>query len=166
MPNAVAKRIAADIKQFGWHCIKVPDFEMGSLSYTIGLQETFGHPELAMFGLDVNLQHQLLHSIVEQIREGQRFGDGDRIGDVLAGGLELAVRQVDASHIDAVFAQAVNHAGSGRSVEDLQVFWPDRAGAFPWDKSVTTSRQQLLYEVATSDTRKPPPAKSRRRTSS
>ena len=46
------EKINSDIKKFGWHVIHVlGNFEGQEYSYTIGLTETFGHPEIVISGL-------------------------------------------------------------------------------------------------------------------
>ena len=51
--NSPDKRVLADIREYGWHVVKVfsrhggPDF-----AYSIGIFETFVHPEILIVGLD------------------------------------------------------------------------------------------------------------------
>jgi hypothetical protein len=154
MSSRVIERIKKDIAKFGWHCIHVPESDLGSLSYTIGLQESFDHPELAMLGLPVQVQHELLHLTVEQIRSGKRLRSGVTIRGVLANDLVLTAKRVIAKRVNDVFAQAVNYADGVRAVSGFQIVWPDRAGRFPWERGSSGSGQPLLFGEPTEPRKK------------
>src|SRR5262245_44251020 len=79
-------KVASDIREHGWHVILVaasgsaPEF-----AYTVGLTATFGHPEIAVFGLSSATAHKLLNEAGSAIRSGSAFGAGVRTGELLVG---------------------------------------------------------------------------------
>lgn len=142
------RKLLADVKGHGWHVIGVAEDEEGpAFAYSIGLQHTFGHPEVIVFGLDVRLMHQMLNGIGEQIRSGQRFEHLDEASDVLDG-FNVAFRSVDEKHFQEYLGYA-RWFYQGDDFPVLQCIWPDGQGRFPWHpefpKALTT-RQPVLTE--------------------
>ena len=48
------------IEEYGWAVVKVP--ELG-LAYSLGLIETYQHPEIAITGLPVETAHEIINGI-------------------------------------------------------------------------------------------------------
>jgi len=135
------------IQIHGWAIVKVPELE---LAYSIGLQETFDHPEIAITGLPIDTAHQLINAVGELIRAGASFDEGDETEPgVLLEGYACAFRRVHASRFETHLGQLLEH-GSSRSVDALQCCWPDANGAFPWSDDALSwlkKAQERLYEA-------------------
>lgn len=77
------RKVRADIAEFGWHVVLVLEDEEGPpFAYSIGLQHSFGHPEIIMFGL----RHESMHGIINWIGEmripqGQGYNYADMVYD-------------------------------------------------------------------------------------
>jgi hypothetical protein len=85
MPGS-AVRIRADIDAHGWHVIKVPpDDEGPGFAYSIGLHQSFGHAEVIIFGLPLDVKHIMINTVGDEVRRGARFGDGSVSDEVLEG---------------------------------------------------------------------------------
>ena len=56
----------------------------GLFAYTVGLRQTFGHPELILVG-EWSSAHPILNGVGGLVREGARFAPGDSSDDVLEG---------------------------------------------------------------------------------
>ncbi|GAA5444855.1 hypothetical protein Misp06_03047 [Microbulbifer sp. NBRC 101763] len=69
------EEIQGNIKEYGWHFLFVfdPNGEYQDFSYTIGLEESFGHPEIMIFGLKKDSAHAILADIVEDIKSGVKM---------------------------------------------------------------------------------------------
>ena len=144
------RQIRQDVNDNGWHiCIIAEDHLGPAFAYTIGLEESFGHPELVMFGLDPGelggLMHRILNVVGEMIKSGYSFSHGVQVDDILEGH-PCAFRVVDLSHYS-------NHFGCGRwfhhgdDFRVLQMVWPDGESRFPWDDGFEEDlrwRQPLL----------------------
>jgi hypothetical protein len=128
------KNIRSDVEKYGW---SVALFEKStatpSFAYTIGLWKTFNHPEVIAFGLPINLLHTILNDVGELIKEGKELPLNVDNNDILLN-LPVQIRQVDASNIPDYFgfAQWFNEY---EPFPALQLFWPDKAGKFPWDSA-------------------------------
>jgi hypothetical protein len=124
------RKLVSDIEQFGWHVIFVPeDGEGPAFAYSIGLFHKFNHPEIIVFGLDLNILHRIINVIGEELRQGRRFADGENASDILE---DYEVRFVDVSrmHYGAYFGCA-RWFYKGDDFPALQCLWPDRQGRFP-----------------------------------
>ena len=55
------------IRTYGWQLTQVTD--TNPWSYTIGLTESYGHPELMIIGLELDLQNTVIRKIVDPIVE-------------------------------------------------------------------------------------------------
>jgi len=129
--SGTAARIQASIEAHDWHVIKVPEDEEGpGFAYSVGLQETFGHPEVIVFGLPLDVMHGIVNTVGEEVRRGRRFSDGGASDEVLDG-QPVCFLSVAASRHAEFLGQAVDYYG-GAEFSALQCYWPDPGGAFPW----------------------------------
>lgn len=75
MPDADPRltRAGADIQAHGWHVVKVmADASGPAFAYSIGLFETFKHPEVLLFGFEPDLMHCIINNVGSEIRNGKR----------------------------------------------------------------------------------------------
>ncbi|MEV4351220.1 DUF4262 domain-containing protein [Actinoplanes sp. NPDC049596] len=117
-----------NVGTFGWSVTGVPADEHGpGWSYTIGRWHSSGGPELAMFGLDLRTMQSCLNTLGKR----DNLADGQSHDDVV-NGYPLHLRAVDESWYKAFFGQALWFYRQP-PLPILEVVWPDRNGAFPWD---------------------------------
>lgn len=147
--DEVERRVREDIRRFGWHVVKVMgDEHAPGWAYTIGLLERFDHPELAVFGLDLDSMHELLNHAGALVGTGRRF-ETDREYDGVLEGLPCAVRAVAPRWTPVFFGNASWHYGR-EALPLLQCFWPDRGGRFPWQTGFDAALRDLqprLFEA-------------------
>lgn len=76
--------VLEDIRDYGWHVVNVAsDGSAPAWSFSVGLGVTFEHPELIVFGLDVNTMHAMINNAVAEIEGGLAFQDRSRSAEVL-----------------------------------------------------------------------------------
>jgi hypothetical protein len=127
-----------DVARTGWSTFGVfPTQEnpIVSFTYTIGLGETFDHPELIIYGLGVHAAWDVLACAVDLIRAGTRLEPGRRYGEVMSyrelpGDYDVEVR----AHPSDPLSVASGYYG--REVEAVQIVWPDPEGRFPDEEGV------------------------------
>lgn len=118
------------VTDVGW-CVQGVDAEVGKpgFAYTVGLQQTFGQPELIVFGLPLEAAQRLLNLVAERMRGGMRFELDVSYGDMVAAH-DVRFRDV----LDP--ASVREHVGyalwfyRGAAFGLRQLIWPD-AGRFP-----------------------------------
>jgi hypothetical protein len=74
--SAPDAKVLNDIKRVGWHTLGVSP-TMGedgpNWAFSIGLYQTFGHPEVIVLGLPVGTRQQLVNVIGTHVKEGKRY---------------------------------------------------------------------------------------------
>ncbi len=150
-PDEIEERVRADIARVGWHVALVPPDEgTPGWALSIGLVERFDHPELVVFGPDLALLHPLVNHLGAKVRAGARYEAPSEHEGILQG-YRVAFRPVDRKWYGPFLGNASWHYGHER-FPVLQVFWPDRAGHFPWEPASDPAwrqEQPLLGEAET-----------------
>jgi hypothetical protein len=60
------KIVVNNVNEFGWHCVNViEDDNRSPWSYTIGLCETWGHPELIVIGRSRATSQAMLKTLAD-----------------------------------------------------------------------------------------------------
>ncbi|MCA9518371.1 MAG: DUF4262 domain-containing protein [Myxococcales bacterium] len=141
------QKLLDDVAQVGWHLVLVPeDADTPGWAYTIGLERSHGHPELVVFGLDLETAGGVLNLLGERIRDGERFALDAEIADVIEDG-ELALRPVAARWYEPFLGYARWFYG-GDGFTAWQLFWPEDDGVMPWDEGASEwlrENQPRLY---------------------
>jgi Domain of unknown function (DUF4262) len=66
------RKILADINEFGWSAVNgVEDDGHPPWTFTIGLYETWSHPELIVIGRSRATAHNILTTLVDKIEDGR-----------------------------------------------------------------------------------------------
>lgn len=128
----------ADIASHGWHVIQVFDEngELPDFAYSVGLWQTFDHPEVIVFGHNYEWCAGMVNAVGEDVRAGRRFTHGDRDTSFLAP-FEVAFLDVLKEHYE-------EHLGWDRwfyrddDFPALQCVFQERASnAYPWQDGCT-----------------------------
>jgi hypothetical protein len=132
MTEAEAK-VGKDIEDYGWHVVKVFTKDSGpDFAYSIGLFQSFGHPEILIVGLGLDTMHQIINNIGAEVKRGKTFQDGQSSDDILEG-YECIFREVLPEYFHDLFGWAIWHY-EGKKFLALQCIWPDRDRRFPWEE--------------------------------
>jgi hypothetical protein len=129
--DAGEQKLLDNIRKFGWHCMQISgDDEHEAFSYTVGLFQTYGHPELLIYGLPPEIAHAVLTIVADAAANGQALNLGEPT-DALLEGYSCVFVSVPLIEYPEHFGFARwYYEGDGFPVE--QVVWPSRAGLFPW----------------------------------
>jgi hypothetical protein len=108
-----AEKIQGHIKEYGWHFLFVfdPNGVHQDFSYTIGLEESYGHPEIMIFGLKKESAHAILADIVEDIKSGITMETNKKLGNVIGGDLEVMFKPITTSAYKKYLGTAVDYYG-------------------------------------------------------
>ena len=130
------EEIAEAVRKYGWDAISISDAQPPFL-YSVGLMETYKHPELIVFGLDASNAHAMFSGIIHSIRNGQKFIDPGicsvQIGDV---DRRVGFRRVHPTQHPRYLGFAMGFCrllGRPVELEAMQAFWPDGAGKYPFE---------------------------------
>lgn len=135
------------IQECGWYVLKVSeDIEGPGFAYTVGLWGNYQHPELIIFGLDLDVMHQILNVAGNAIREDQRRFEPGELDAGLVEGYSCAFVNV----APEAYQEYLGYARWLYRQQDfpaLQCVWPDRRSYFPWQPDFSEdlrTRQPLL----------------------
>lgn len=120
------------IKKYGLSVTMIESTKyFSSFAYSIGLQETFNHPEIICFGLNTKLLHEIINDVSDIIkREGSINSDKDYNNIFKSSRAKFL--QVDERNIEDYFGVAIRYYDS-KKINALQLIWPDRNDKFPWE---------------------------------
>jgi hypothetical protein len=88
--------------------------------------ENFLHPEVILFGLDLDVMHQLINDAAKRIRQGYKYAEGHRYDDLLES-YQCEFRKIDANHRIGLVNYATWYYRSS-PFPVLQLVWRDLAG--------------------------------------
>lgn len=147
------KKQLSDIGTYGWHVLKVLEDETGpGFTYTVGLYHTFKHPEIIIVGLNPDLAHDLLSSMVEEIRKGKLFSSGRFYSDIIEG-FDCYFTAVEQVHYDEYFGRA-QWFYKNDDFPVLQCIYPTTKGIYPWESEWPESIKDLQTLLGSSPLQK------------
>lgn len=125
--ESLPKPLQDVMDRVGWLVTGVEEFDF---AYTVGLIEKYGHPEIIIQGLRCQLAYQLIHVIVENIKNGAKYIPGRDYDDIAKG---LPARFVFVHYENELNWMGVATQYNGEKMMALQMVWCDTEGKFPWD---------------------------------
>jgi hypothetical protein len=125
------KIVIANVNEFGWHCVNViEDNNHPPWSYTIGLYETWQHPELIVIGRSRATSHAILKTLADDIEMNSPPKLGNSDGHRLLG-MKYQVVQVDTRYYSDYVGFALWFYRK-RRFPLYQIVWADTDGLYPW----------------------------------
>jgi hypothetical protein len=138
------ERTISNVEEFGCEVVQVTGTETaGGWSYTVGIYDTCGQPEVIAVGLPEKTALFLLNEAARRLRQGVALTEGrhrEMVGEV-----ECEFRPVDPKWVKHLM-----HSGSwyyeGGDFPVLQAVYPDKANRFPEDANFDTYFKQPLMQ--------------------
>ncbi len=135
------RKALKDINAYGCHVIHVlEDSAHPKFTYSIGIEQTSGQPELIVAGLKSEIAHFMVNEYNRRIKEGERFEPGQRASGFIEG-FDVEFRLVHKSHYRDYFGWAF-WLYKGDNFRVFQVVWPTTSGIWPWE---TGASEWYLY---------------------
>ena len=125
-------KLLETLEKWGWFVTKVGagDGEP-AFAYSMGFYENFHHPEIILFGLDLEAMHLVINDAGARIRKGNKYEEGQKYADLLQS-YPCEFRRVNPERYDGLLNYAIWYYEDSH-FPVLQLVWPDKAGLFPWD---------------------------------
>jgi hypothetical protein len=134
-----------DISEHGYHLTYVlGDTTDVPFCYSVGLWQTWEHPELLLYGLNWDDTVTVMTSLAAEIRIGGSFTDGQIDEETF--NRKIAFVDVPADRYEGQIPITIMYY-QGFDFPMLQVVTPDEQGRFPWDAKcdpTVMARQPLL----------------------
>lgn len=112
--------------------------------YTVGLQKSFAHPDLIMFGVAPAHARSVLEVIAQRVKAGEPVHEGVMI--LGAAQIPLMPRLAEAARVELLVPAQL---ARGR-YDYVQIVWPDGKDRFPWEAGFDKRRlrsQSFLFDV-------------------
>lgn len=140
MADLDEKRLLENIRDFGWHgeWVAGADGEPPFV-YSVGFIETLGAPEFIVFGLRLELMHDMLWSVFHRLKAGAEAG-GEAVWPEVIPGFAAVSRPVHSTqlprgHFGRAALQHVRRGHDLASFRGVQLFWPSRIEhLYPWQE--------------------------------
>lgn len=132
--EAVERKIKETIERSGFAIVPIIPVEKNHpvVAYTVGLVQSFGHPEFVLSGLDIETMGGFFHDLVGRIKDGERFESGQKVEKVANNPLRL--QSVGPKSRQEYLKVCCKIYGGAENFEALQALWPDPQGIFPQEK--------------------------------
>jgi Domain of unknown function (DUF4262) len=135
------RKVLADIAKFGWHSLNILDQgDKPGWRFTIGLYQTWQHPELIVFGLKRDVVHSVLSIVANGLAEGRRIDLSRPTDELLENGSCVFVEVPKACYREHVGFARWYYQGDAFPL--YQIVWPSREGYFPWQPKASESHWQ------------------------
>jgi hypothetical protein len=134
----LGKFVLANINEFGWHCVNVvEDHDHPPWSYTIGLYDTWEHPELIVIGRSRATSHEMLKTVATDIELNDPPNLTDPNGHLLLG-FKCHFLEVDTRYYSDYVGFALWHYRK-RRFPLYQIVWPNNDDHYPWDQNASNA---------------------------
>ena len=130
--NLNDEKVLSDVKEYGWHVDRVLDTdEVPAWAFSIGLFKNFKHPEIVVFGLELDLMHFVINSVGDDIKAGKKFEIDGQYADLIDS-YSCIFKPVQRVWYEPFLGYA-NWFYYGTNYPVLQCLWPDRDHRYPWE---------------------------------
>lgn len=132
----LGKIVLNNIAEFGWHAINViEDDTHPPWSYTIGLYDTWEHPEFIVIGRSRATSHAMLKALADDIEIDSPPNLLGAASHKLLG-LQCHFIEVNPRYYADYVGFALWHYRK-RRFPLYQIIWPNEEGLYPWDESAS-----------------------------
>jgi hypothetical protein len=141
--NSIKEKLLNDIEKYGLQVMHVFGDELGpGFSYSIGLFESYNHPEVIIIGLRQDLMHQLINNMANDIKNGKVYQPLNYYPDILDD-FKCYIVSVDNYNYNEYVGMAQNHYNSD-SFPLIQCIYPTTKGIYPWEKEWPQNTSQPI----------------------
>jgi len=131
-----------NIGKFGLQVIMVESTDyLPSFAYSIGVYETYKHPEIICFGLSNNLGHAIINDVAELIKNGEIIKTNKNYDNIFDNS-RAEFLLVDKKNISDYFGAAINYYNN-EDFPAFQLVWTDKNNKFPWEKDF---EEKFIYQ--------------------
>lgn len=142
-PDALINTTKLNIEKYGLQVIGISATDyLPSFSYSIGLYESYQHPEIICFGLATDLAHTIINDVADLIKNGETIALNQEYGDQIFKESRAQFLPVDIKNIEDYFGAALNYY-QHENFCALQLVWADRNNKLPWEDGF---EEEFIYD--------------------
>jgi len=137
----LVEKTSLNISKYGLQVIMVSSTKYSpSFAYSIGLTETYDHPEIICFGLSNDLAQEIINDVAEIIKNGDIIEIGENYYKIFKDS-RATFLNVDKRSFSDYFGAGLNYY-ENKKFKALQLVWTDRNDKFPWEENF---EEEFLY---------------------
>ncbi|WP_263409735.1 DUF4262 domain-containing protein [Terriglobus tenax] len=146
--------ILSSIEKYGLsitHVFSNEDDAFLDFSYSIGLYDTYGQPEIIVSGFPMDLAQFVINELGRRYEDGFIPQQNTRYQDFLGGGMDVVFRLMSPTFIERMMLSSMWFYDEEIAFPAYQCICPDLNNVFPWEDGFDESwrkRQALLFEGA------------------
>lgn len=127
------EKALADIATYGLHILHIAaEDDLPPFSYSIGIEQSLGQPELIVVGLKAEVAHAALNECYRQMKAGTRIAPGVRVADLLGGAFTCLIGAVSPTYFRDYMGWAL-WLYKDKGFRAQQIIFPNTSGVFPWE---------------------------------
>lgn len=132
------KRVVDNICKYGCHVLSVfdPEEKHPNFTYSIGIQETTGAPEVLVVGIRSELGHSMVSEYHAQLKKGVQFKRGVLYQGFLEG-FAVYVEPVKPQNLSE-YTGGCNRYYKEKHYSVVQLIYPSTTGVWTWQSLATT----------------------------
>jgi hypothetical protein len=142
----IEKSIRRDLSKKGYFiALFEAEEDEPAFAYTIGLYDNYEHPEIVIFGLDLETMTIMLSDACERVKLEETFVVKQDYEDFLEG-YKLTFQHANVDEYKGLFSYGIDN-NQGVEFPMIQMIWPDQKHNYPWDDDFDENllpRQPLL----------------------
>ena len=135
--QGVIDQALTKIETYGYTCIAVgADEDTPSFTYSVGMQKTYGEPDIVIVGLEPRLAMSLIEEFAAKLKKGDRFGHKMQKVSQIIQTFDVQLKPVPrylAPKVGKISAQLAPNPASHKM---NQMILPDKNGLFYSDMGV------------------------------
>jgi len=139
--------ILENVEKYGFHiALLSEDGYLPSFAYTIGLFKNYNHPEIIIFGLNIELMGRLLNEVGNVIKNGNSITLNKNYSDYL-NDYPIQFLKVKREHYPDYLGYCGWFYKNSFDFPTYQMVWPDKKGLYPWEENFNKNwkfKQKLL----------------------
>jgi len=140
--DKLLEKTKLNIDKFGLHVIMVSSESYNpTFAYSVGLTETYNHPEIICFGLPSDLLHQIINDVFGIIKQTGAIKSDTEYDNIFKDSRAIFLK-VDKRNIDDYFGVALEYY-KGETFNALELIWTDRNDKFPWEEDF---EEEFIYK--------------------
>ena len=136
-----------NIKKHGWEAMYVFDEhgEKEPFLYTIGLEETYSHPEIMIFGLNRETMHNIVSDIAHDIKNGFKATVNEKTKGLLSGDFEVLFKPVKEQYFENYLGHANRYYQ--KPYRAFVMLWPDKNNILPTESGCQVNVQDEALKI-------------------
>jgi hypothetical protein len=130
------KNVIDNIEEHGFYVMHIlEEDDLPRFSYSIGIYEKTGQPDLVITGLKRDVTYPLINDYNDRVKSGEIFTPDVNYSEFVDD-FDVTFKEVEKQYFKEHFGWGIWFYGNA-SFPVLQMVYPDKSGKWPWDENIS-----------------------------